>query len=1246
MIFYLPWLPDFSYFEHKIKSPFNLDKALGFLKRKISDDEIFQSNEYLFWILILLSHIDKLDLVDEKAIKKYISGLKYHKGGYKFSDKFEEPDIWSTFYCIASLKLLELDDLIEDDNIEFIKKSQSLGSGGDGGFFHCSARNCYIKCDRKTSVKSSFFALSTLKLLEKLDEIDREQLIKYLKKSTLNNIDLIYQILSLKILNAIDNNILKKEIPIILSWQKLRSGFAIESKVPSIENNFWPLICLEFLKKLDLIDFGGVLGFIRSMEEFNGGFTEQYTSLSQNVPNIRSTAQALLCILFVWKRLIELIENEILIQLKDSSEIDLTLISDKFSIPVKFVKDIADWMITNKWIDGKIFNREKRFNSYFNRQNAITQEIINEIIGIFKNKPEQKRLNLIEFSKSFDFSNALERVKLVVNDLIINKFLIGNITTQKRETFLDNVLVLREYIRLNKPITTYVEIMDEKKRLEDAKDNLLNLHTKLTNFLRKSSVELKILIDQEKISDTKKKFHDNCEYVDTQIQKYEKLINQINSDHIFINSKLLNLKFDKYWPFINSSIEKCFSTFKSEIDEKIKKKEEFITERLEKARNQEAIKSVEKTLHDIEIELIQYGVQIKDFFQKNYTNHKKALSQIKTISDYIKKSDSSLRSKISKKSNIIKFDEFKKELNELKILWTKRRKESKKVIQFYQNIINKREELEKYIADNVSLLQKFSDDVNKQITSLIKKNEIEEASNILNKSIKEFTEMSSNKNEIFYVSVDQINQEISEFPKFSSDIKALWNKKLEDQKSKWANVTLALKKNLYLGKESDKKDELEQDLKENIGDIKDFVENIKKVTHELIKKKYITDAENKIRETYIKITKKIDNYNQKFKDFIKTSTTEFKSFRETVKDLVENWEKEKINLIILLNKARDELLNEIENTTSTEKKGELRELIKTYVSNLETNINQLKSSYNQFIQSGKRLSEFESKLQAEMFKVRDSLKLIDNQIKNFIKKESRIYESFHEIIEEELELWNNSKLSIEKNFETVINRIEEDIFINKLQFFVKAFKDNKVSINYLSKVLNMKLEPLKMKLITFISNSKLKGKLDSNADMFILEEELVPKEFSVKGIKGEEIKEEIDPIKRDILNLRYLIVIQNKMGASVFNRKLGEWYMDSELIGGFLTAIQDFSSEIKQKKIPIKRMEYKDFEIILEQGKYTFAALFIDGEETDWIRNKLQLFVEEFEKVHEKSLKHWSGELGSFRDSSYLIDKVFELYRL
>jgi len=143
---------------------------------------------------------------------------------------------------------------------------------------------------------------------------------------------------------------------------------------------------------------------------------------------------------------------------------------------------------------------------------------------------------------------------------------------------------------------------------------------------------------------------------------------------------------------------------------------------------------------------------------------------------------------------------------------------------------------------------------------------------------------------------------------------------------------------------------------------------------------------------------------------------------------------------------------------------------------------------------------------------------------------------------------------------------------------------------------------------------------------------------------GEET--ETDPIKKDILNLRYLMVIHNDVGATVYSRKLGTWQMDSDLIGGFLTAMQDFSLEIKKKQIPIKRMEYKEFEIILEQGKYILVALFIDGKGSDWLAKKHQLYVKKFEKYFESNLKHWKGELTFFNNSGFLVDEVFELYRV
>ena len=197
MTFYLPWMPEFSYFENKIKNPFNLDKALEYIQQKIKEKEIFQSNEILFWTLSFLHQIGKIDIVDKKLVKKYILTLQHEDGGYKLSETFEEPDTWSTFYCVASLRILELDEVINDKDNEFVLNTQNRGNVNDGGFIHCRQKSCHFNCNGKTSAKSSFFALSTLKLLYQLNEIEKDPLIKFLKRSTSGQKDQVFQLFSL-----------------------------------------------------------------------------------------------------------------------------------------------------------------------------------------------------------------------------------------------------------------------------------------------------------------------------------------------------------------------------------------------------------------------------------------------------------------------------------------------------------------------------------------------------------------------------------------------------------------------------------------------------------------------------------------------------------------------------------------------------------------------------------------------------------------------------------------------------------------------------------------------------------------------------------------------------------------------------------------------------------------------------------------------------------------------------------------
>ncbi|MFX0140909.1 MAG: hypothetical protein ACFFDN_45140 [Candidatus Hodarchaeota archaeon] len=134
--------------------------------------------------------------------------------------------------------------------------------------------------------------------------------------------------------------------------------------------------------------------------------------------------------------------------------------------------------------------------------------------------------------------------------------------------------------------------------------------------------------------------------------------------------------------------------------------------------------------------------------------------------------------------------------------------------------------------------------------------------------------------------------------------------------------------------------------------------------------------------------------------------------------------------------------------------------------------------------------------------------------------------------------------------------------------------------------------------------------------------------------------------KHEIKKIRYIIAIHNIIGATIYDKKMGAWELDPDLIGGLLNAIQEFSSEIKKMRAPMRKLEYRDFEIIIEQGKYAIFALFIDGRESDWLRDKLNTFCNEFEKDFEKNLKNWTGEISTFEKSNVILERIFELYRI
>ncbi|MHA1301167.1 MAG: prenyltransferase/squalene oxidase repeat-containing protein [Candidatus Helarchaeota archaeon] len=1241
------WIPEFSYFEYKVKNPIKLGPSLKYIGQKISEGEPFKSLETLFWSTMLLDGLNKLESLDKETVKNYIKSLKHENGGYKYSKDFEEPNIWSTFYCIAILKTLRINEIIDEKDLDFILNSQILGFGSDGGFIHCTFKKCHLNCKGKTSIKSTFFAISALSLLDKLDRVDKKRLSYHLKKDTKDNIELIYQILSSKLVNELNNVNLEKKLPIITSWQLPKSGFGINSKFPTVEHTFWVGICLSLIEQSELINFSGVIDFLKGMQQDNGGFTSQYTSISSKKPDFISTAQGIIALFYFWNKIIEEIENEILKRCKDFSEVYLFPITEKFSMPLNLIEEIVNWLISNKWIDAEILDRQDIFQKYFGKQNKISQEIISKVMKRIQSFQKQKVLDLKEFSKEFDFSNALERVKLVINDLLINKFIIGNIRTHKKKYFLEDYRKPGKYILVKKPIP-YDEIMDEKKRLIDDKQSLVTYRNELIEFPQLIFQNIQELIEKEKIDDATKRLNELYEKANNEIAKLEKLMEDIKSSYKFLNFSLSNFKFQHNWPSIKKSIQASLSSTKTQLEQIIKQKKEYISKRTAKEKERDEIKALWGKFTEFKKKLNLYQVEIRNFFPKNYLDHEATLDLLENISNYMEESDSILKSKLTELSKSVKFDQFKKELDNLKSSWRKELDNKKKLFDSYKIKIDKRIQIGKLIKQLTSELDDFSNNREKEINEKIEAEKLDDASNLLNEYSKKYKELVNNQKESFKIFIEKTIEEIPDFQKYSNDLESTWDAKLKEEEKRWEMIKSNLSKKLYSSQELEKKEELEKIIKEKIEDCKHSIENMKNIIIKLVKDDNIIDAGKKTKELNASIEEKIKTYNQEYKDFIKISSREFKNFKETVSDLTENWDKKREALTKELEKTINDLREIINKKGSSIRKLELKNLIMSQNTEIQNKIDKFKQKYNQYIESGKKLEDHEQILINRLSRIDGSIRTSDERIRDFIKTASRIYDTFEDTISEEIALWEESKSKIEKKFNDISEEVQDEILIERIQTVSIAFKDNKVDLNYLSKAVKFKTEPLKMKIIDLISDNKLIGELDPHTDMFILKDERRPKPFTVKKeVKKElgSIKEE-DPIRREILNYRYLMVIHNNIGATVYNRKLGEWELDPDLIGGFLTAIQSFGSEIKKEKETIKSMEYKGFGIVMEQGEYVLTALFIDGKESDWTRKKVKQFVKEFEKEFGDALKDWKGEVATFKKSGFLVDKVFELFRV
>ncbi|MFX0188344.1 MAG: hypothetical protein ACFE8A_11485 [Candidatus Hodarchaeota archaeon] len=133
----------------------------------------------------------------------------------------------------------------------------------------------------------------------------------------------------------------------------------------------------------------------------------------------------------------------------------------------------------------------------------------------------------------------------------------------------------------------------------------------------------------------------------------------------------------------------------------------------------------------------------------------------------------------------------------------------------------------------------------------------------------------------------------------------------------------------------------------------------------------------------------------------------------------------------------------------------------------------------------------------------------------------------------------------------------------------------------------------------------------------------------------------------DLVKISYIMVIHKDVGVTLYSKQIS-MELDSDLIGGFITAISQFRSEIKK---PIEglgmgtgfEMDYYDFKIDMADGKYVRTALILEGIPSEKLKENQKMFTNNFETKFAPLLEDFTGDVQPFRETDALIEKFFNL---
>ena len=130
----------------------------------------------------------------------------------------------------------------------------------------------------------------------------------------------------------------------------------------------------------------------------------------------------------------------------------------------------------------------------------------------------------------------------------------------------------------------------------------------------------------------------------------------------------------------------------------------------------------------------------------------------------------------------------------------------------------------------------------------------------------------------------------------------------------------------------------------------------------------------------------------------------------------------------------------------------------------------------------------------------------------------------------------------------------------------------------------------------------------------------------------------------DIVEL-FLIYCNGCMIFHLANEDVQREETDADIISAMFTAVQDFTRDsfahgnMEDENWSLKRLEFKNNNILVERGKYLYIAVVFTGAPGKKLGRKLNRIRSKIETMYTADLKNWDGDLDRFKGAEDIISQ-------